>query len=208
MIDGIVERRDQPPVYRRARPGDGPRLLDLYRQAFAHHGGTIRGGMAHLSGPTVVAEVDHRLVGFGCWHVVRDPATEPELRTMLGNLDPVGRALLGGDTPVALPVRVEAPPGLVVELAAGDVVFTALAVVSALRRRGIGTGLARARLALARASGAGQVFVHCVDGSGSRALYEALGFAPLVTTDRHYPDGSGMTLLYSPTTDPRRPKHR
>lgn len=199
MIHHLVRLLDQPAVYRRARAADQPRLLDLYRQAFTQHGGTLHGGMAQLSLPTVVAEVSHHLVGFGCWHVIRHPSEAPDLRTMLGSLDPVGRALLGGDSPVRLPVRVEAPPGLVVTLAPGDVVFTALAVVSALRRQGLGTGLARARLALARSTGAGQVFVNCVDGSGSRALYERLGFVPLVTADRHYPDGSGMTLLYSPT---------
>ena len=51
-------------------------------------------------------------------------------------------------------------------------------------------------LQLAANAGVPQVFVHAVAGSGSRQLYERLGFTPLVRLAAHYRDGTGMTLLY------------
>jgi hypothetical protein len=42
------------------------------------------------------------------------------------------------------------------------------------------------------------MFVHCVDGTGSRELFQGQGFLPLVHYARHYSDGSGMTLLARP----------
>jgi ribosomal protein S18 acetylase RimI-like enzyme len=140
---------------------------------------------------TVVAELDGQVVGFGCME-----RAGPDLDVQLRCLAPDVRAFL---EPLAelddANVVIEAAPGRIVTRQEGDVVLTAVAVDPRYRRRGIARALAVARLRLAARSGASQVFVHCVDGSGSRELYEQLGFEPLVRFRRHYSDGTGMALL-------------
>lgn len=198
---------------RRPRHGEGPQLQRLHRLAFRRYGASTGGAVRQLRQCTLVAELEGSLVGFGCWHrgVTRRslrPAKRPvpwsrppwdaslALHTLLGSLEPTTRRLLDvPDHPVGLPLRVEAPPGLVVRARGADWVLTALAVHPEVRRRGVGTALARARIAAARRAGAHRVFVHCVAGSGSRPLYEAIGFTPLVTVDDYYRGGLAMTLL-------------
>jgi GNAT superfamily N-acetyltransferase len=177
---------------RRPAAGDEGALETLYRSAFGRRGPPGR-TLVFQRERAVVAVVGGRVVGFGCY----EPA-KPDLDPQLAALDPESRRFLDPlreleDDPA---VRVEAPRGLLVARGRGDRVFTALAVDARYRRRGVGRLLAVARLQLALRDGVPQVFVHCIDGSGSRGLYEKLGFVPLVHVTRHYRDGTGMSLLY------------
>jgi N-acetylglutamate synthase-like GNAT family acetyltransferase len=189
---------EQMPRIRLARHGDGPALLALYQACFTEHGATVRSGVHALyTQDLVVAEIDGDIVGLGAWAGLLDDGMGPEFRTWLSALLPDQRGMYASDDPDA-PFRVEAPDDWVVIPAPGDRVFTALAVHPDHRRKGVGTSLALARLALAREAGVRKVFVHCIAGSGSRELYEGLGFVPLVTKRQHYPGGRGMTLLVKP----------
>ncbi|MEZ4320450.1 MAG: GNAT family N-acetyltransferase [Myxococcota bacterium] len=189
---------------RRPRPGEGGALLRLFQACFAEHGSHPGHAAGALRGPTWVAALEDEPVGFGCMMALHG-SREPELRRLLGCLSPDARALLepladpllAGGATEAPAVRVEAPAELRIELGARDVRFTALGVLPSHRRLGIGTLLARARLARAIERGATQVFVDCVAGSGSRELYERIGFTPLVTKARHYRGGAGMTLMHT-----------
>lgn len=79
----------------------------------------------------------------------------------------------------------------------GDWVFTALVVEPEHWRRGIGTALAVERIRQAREAGAHQILVQCIEGAGTRELYQRLGFEAVRTEPAYYRDGSGMTLLRS-----------
>ncbi|MCB9679249.1 MAG: GNAT family N-acetyltransferase [Alphaproteobacteria bacterium] len=186
-------------ILRLPRHGDGPALVALYQHAFRRHGSTARSAIRQIRGEAVVAEIRGEIVGLGCIDRIADDDVRA-LHPLLAALEPSSRALLAPSLEVELPFRVEAPPGLTVAVGPDDWLLTALVVREGHRRQGIGTAIALARLALAResASPGAQVFVHCVAGAGSRGLYEKLDFVPLVTKDRHYPGGAGMTLLYRP----------
>ncbi len=154
--------------------------------------------VALSSKQTVVAEQGGALVGFGCWTDLHGPrGIGAQMRSWLSALLPAQRGMYATDDPDAA-FRIEAPEDWIVLPARGDRVFSALAVHPGHRRRGVGESLVLARLGLARRDEVRKVFVHCVAGSGSRELYERLGFTPLVTKRRHYPGGRGMTLLVRP----------
>ena len=135
------------------------------------------------------------VVGLGTWAAHPEPR-DPGIGRLLRCLHPWMRSSLDLPESDEKGLFIEAPEGLEVEEGRADWHLTALAVLPTHRRRGIGTLLALERLRLAREAGATQVFVQCIEGSGSRSLYEGLGFTPLVRLARHYPDGRGMTLLY------------
>ena len=181
------------PTPRLARRADARQLAKIYRQAFRRYE-RFRGGMNRLSRNTVVAERDGRVVGFGCWNVVRDPRSEREIQDLLACLDPQMRRILQpDDAALDLPITLHTDTRPALER--GDWVFTALAVDPAYRGTGVGTALARHRMMLASRARAHRIYLHALTGSGSRSLYERLGFTPLVSKDHHYPDGTGMTLM-------------
>lgn len=172
-------------------------MRSLYRAAFGVRSPGRRLQPVFRYDDSLVAAVADAIVGIGCTAPADrdlDPllaCLEPSTRRIL---EPLGRhPVFPGEPP---PVVIEAPMGLQVARQPRDRLFTALAVDDRWRRRGIGRALAVGRLALALRDGATQVFVHCVAGSGSRQLYESLGFVPLVRLAHHYGDGSGMTLLW------------
>lgn len=168
-------------VIRRPRRGEGPELAALYQQSFHRYS---RRDVAHdlhrLTSDIVVAAVGGRVVGLGCWDTYVRVNPRGELPGLLADVGPEVRDLLPVE-PVVRP---------------GDVVFSALAVHPGFRRRGIASRLVLARMRLATDQGASQVFVHCVDGAGSRELYLKLGFTELLTRDGFYADGAAMHLLF------------
>jgi GNAT superfamily N-acetyltransferase len=182
-------------LIRRPRQGEGARMSALYREAFGRRIPHRRLRPLFQVETSLVAVLEDQIVGLA----VTTPA-DPSLDPMLGCLDPVDRRFLE-------PLRAElgrraaltvlAPAGLAPVRTPSDQVFEALAVDRRFRRRGVGQSLASVQLQLARREGARQVFVHCVAGSGSRELYEGLGMVPLVHFERHYGDGTAMTLLYA-----------
>jgi GNAT superfamily N-acetyltransferase len=170
-------------------------MSSLYREAFGRRMPDRRLRPVFRVENSLVAVHEDQIVGLA----VTTPA-DPSLDPMLGCLEPLTRRFLE-------PLRLElgrraaltllAPAGVVPTRTPTDQIFEALAVDRRFRRRGVGQSLASVQLQLARREGARQVFVHCVEGSGSRELYEGLGLVPLVHFERHYLDGTGMTLLYA-----------
>jgi GNAT superfamily N-acetyltransferase len=178
-------------IIRPPEHGEGTRLAELYRMAFS--GYTRRIPRPDASNLFLVAEYRGEIVGVGGLEVGKPTH---DLESLLRYLAPLVRAAFEplDDAP---PVRVEAPLGYRPRGTPSDAFLTALAVEPTLRRQGIGTRLTRGRLHHALKRGARQAWVTCVAGSGSRELYETLGFTPLVTLQRRYRGGQGMTLLHA-----------
>lgn len=187
---------DQHIVIRAPRHGDGRQMAALYRAAFSDRlpGRDVwpRFGFDD----SLVAALGDRIVGLGCFEDAKsdlDPLLDCLAPLTRQLLDPLGRNPIPGEPPALV---IEAPVGVAPVRGPGDRVFSAVAVDRAFRRQGIGRALAIRRLERAVNDGVSQVFVHAIDGSGSRELYERLGFTPLVRFALHYRDGAGMTLLY------------
>lgn len=181
--------------------GEGPALSRLYRRAFEGYRERGSGlGLSQLREHTVVAAGPAgRIVGLGCFQRIDRFDPRGELARLVSCLAPEVRAIL--DPQVVpegapeLPIRIHAPRGPVPTVREGDMVFTALAVDPAFRRRGVGTALALARMRLATERHARRIWVHCVEGSGSDALYRGLGFSPLLRRADHYRPGLAMHLM-------------
>lgn len=81
---------------------------------------------------------------------------------------------------------------------------TALVVAPAHRRTGVGRALVDRRVHAAREAGARAVFVTCVLGSGSEALYADAGFHPLADLQHFYRGGHRARLMLLPLREPDR----
>ena len=71
-------------------------------------------------------------------------------------------------------------------------VISAVAVEPEHRRQGLAKALIERRIEL---WGHPPVFAHCVEGSGSRAVFAALGFQPVLRVERFYAKTTAMTLM-------------
>lgn len=85
---------------------------------------------------------------------------------------------------------------ILVRLAADELEVLTLAVVPAVRRQGIGTGLLNAAVGWAASQGGQTAFLEvAVDNTAARALYAHAGFLPAGRRKRYYADGSDAVIL-------------
>lgn len=171
-------------------------MTEIYREAFDQRspGRSLRPFFRRDR--SLVAVQGNEIAGLLCIDLA-----DESLDAALGCLDPLTRRFLApieGALPAGETAAVEifAPPGLTVARGPRDLLITAIAVDIRYRRRGVARALAIA--AVGGPARSRQIFAHCVAGSGSRELFEALGFVPLVSFARYYEDGTGMTLLFRP----------
>ena len=76
-----------------------------------------------------------------------------------------------------------------------DFYLTDMVVSPHFQRRGIGKRLAEERIKIAQETGSKIAYVSCIEGRYSLAVYEKLGFSPVIRLKPGYPDGSAAIRL-------------
>jgi ribosomal-protein-alanine N-acetyltransferase len=85
---------------------------------------------------------------------------------------------------------------IVVRAVADEAEVLTLAVVPAMRRRGVAVALLRRAMAEAAARGAGALFLEVsTRNAAAQALYRRVGFVEVGRRRRYYPDGSDALVL-------------
>ena len=77
----------------------------------------------------------------------------------------------------------------------GDFYLTNMVVSPNFKRRGIGKRLAEERIKIAQEAGSKMAYVSCIEGRYSLAVYQKLGFSPVIRLKPGYPDGSAAIRL-------------
>lgn len=80
-------------------------------------------------------------------------------------------------------------------ISGGDFYLTNMIVSPFFQRRGIGKCLAEERIKIAQEAGSKIAYVSCIEGRHSLAVYQKLGFSPVVRLKPGYPDGSAAIRL-------------
>jgi ribosomal-protein-alanine N-acetyltransferase len=85
---------------------------------------------------------------------------------------------------------------ILVRAVADEAEVLTLAVIPAMRRRGVASALLHRAMAEAATRGAGSVFLEVsTRNAGAQALYRQLGFTEVGRRRRYYPDGSDALVL-------------